>query len=50
MATFQLEPGPVPLHHQVYLDLRASLDARRVAVGRPAAAPSASWRPATAAA
>ncbi|HSS35797.1 MAG TPA: GntR family transcriptional regulator, partial [Patescibacteria group bacterium] len=27
MATFQLDPGPVPLHHQVYLDLRASLDA-----------------------
>jgi GntR family transcriptional regulator len=26
MATFQLDPGPVPLHHQVYLDLRASLD------------------------
>ncbi len=26
MATFQLESGPVPLHHQVYLDLRASLD------------------------
>ena len=27
MATFQLDPGPVTLHHQVYLDLRASLDA-----------------------
>ncbi len=26
MATFHLDPGPVPLHHQVYLDLRASLD------------------------
>lgn len=26
MATFQLDSGPVPLHHQVYLDLRASLD------------------------
>ena len=26
MATFQLDPGPVPLHHQVYLDLRAALD------------------------
>jgi GntR family transcriptional regulator, N-acetylglucosamine utilization regulator len=26
MATFQLQPGPVPLHHQVYLDLRAALD------------------------
>src|SRR5438128_4434405 len=27
MARYQLERGPVPLHHQVYLDLRASLDA-----------------------
>lgn len=27
MVTFQLEPGPVPLHHQVYLDLRSLLDA-----------------------
>ncbi|HLY14535.1 MAG TPA: GntR family transcriptional regulator [Candidatus Limnocylindrales bacterium] len=27
MARFQLEPGPIPLHHQVYLDLRAALDA-----------------------
>jgi GntR family transcriptional regulator, N-acetylglucosamine utilization regulator len=26
MATFQLDAGPVPLHHQVYLDLRTSLD------------------------
>src|SRR6476660_9009674 len=26
MARFVLQPGPVPLHHQVYLDLRASLD------------------------
>jgi GntR family transcriptional regulator len=26
MATFQLQSGPVPLHHQVYLDLRAALD------------------------
>lgn len=26
MPRFQLEPGPVPLHHQVYLDLRAALD------------------------
>jgi GntR family transcriptional regulator len=26
MARFQLERGPVPLHHQVYLDLRAALD------------------------
>jgi len=27
MATFQLASGPVPLHHQVYVDLRSSLDA-----------------------
>ena len=27
MARFQLEPGPVPLHHQVYLDLSAALNA-----------------------
>ena len=27
MARFQLAPGPIPLHHQVYLDLRAALDA-----------------------
>ena len=26
MAHFRLELGPVPLHHQVYLDLRAALD------------------------
>jgi GntR family transcriptional regulator len=26
MTSFQLEPGPVPLHHQVYLDLRRGLD------------------------
>jgi GntR family transcriptional regulator len=26
MARYRLELGPVPLHHQVYLDLRASLD------------------------
>ncbi|HET9614052.1 MAG TPA: GntR family transcriptional regulator [Candidatus Limnocylindrales bacterium] len=32
MARFRLELGPVPLHHQVYLDLRAALDA-------------AEWRP-----
>jgi len=28
MARFRLELGPVPLHHQVYLDLKAALDAR----------------------
>ena len=27
MARFRFELGPVPLHHQVYLDLRAALDA-----------------------
>jgi GntR family transcriptional regulator len=27
MARFQLERGPIPLHHQVYTDLRAALDA-----------------------
>ncbi len=27
MARFRLESGPVPLHYQVYLDLRAALDA-----------------------
>lgn len=28
MARYRLEFGPVPLHHQVYLDLKAALDAR----------------------
>ena len=27
MAQFRLELGPIPLHHQVYLDLRRALDA-----------------------
>ena len=27
MARFRLEPGPIPLHHQVYLDLRSAIDA-----------------------
>lgn len=27
MARYRLEPGPIPLHHQVYLDLSAALDA-----------------------
>jgi GntR family transcriptional regulator len=26
MARFQLEPGPIPLHHQVFRDLTAALD------------------------
>ncbi len=28
MARFRLELGPIPLHHQVYLDLKAALDER----------------------
>src|SRR5262245_43637597 len=27
MARFRLELGPIPLHHQVYLDLKSALDA-----------------------
>jgi GntR family transcriptional regulator len=33
MARYQLQPGPVPLHHQVYLHLRAALDAGEWATG-----------------
>ena len=33
VARYRLEIGPVPLHHQVYLDLRAALDAGEHAVG-----------------
>jgi GntR family transcriptional regulator len=33
MARFRLELGPVPLHHQVYLDLRAALDEGEWTVG-----------------
>src|SRR5262245_43105692 len=33
MARFRLEMGPVPLHHQVYLDLRGALDGGEWAVG-----------------
>ena len=33
MARFRLEVGPVPLHHQVYVDLKASLDSGELAVG-----------------
>jgi GntR family transcriptional regulator len=29
LARFRLELGPIPLHHQVYLDLRGSLDSGR---------------------
>ena len=37
MARFRLELGPVPLHHQVYLDLRRAPRRRRWRAGRPAA-------------
>lgn len=33
MTRFRLEVGPVPLHHQVYVDLKASLDAGELEVG-----------------
>jgi GntR family transcriptional regulator, N-acetylglucosamine utilization regulator len=33
MARFRLELGPVPLHHQVYLDLKAALDEGEWGVG-----------------
>lgn len=33
MARFQLERGPIPLHHQVFRDLRAALDANEWAPG-----------------
>ena len=33
MARLRLELGPIPLHHQVYLDLRRSLDEGRWATG-----------------
>jgi GntR family transcriptional regulator len=33
MARFRLELGPVPLHHQVYLDLKGALDAGEWPVG-----------------
>jgi GntR family transcriptional regulator len=33
MARFRLELGPIPLHHQVYLDLKAALDAREWRAG-----------------
>lgn len=33
MAQFRLEAGPIPLHHQVYDDLRRALDAGDWAVG-----------------
>lgn len=33
MATYRLEPGPVPLHHQVYLHLKSSLDSGEIRTG-----------------
>lgn len=33
MARFRLELGPIPLHHQVYLDLKAALDAHEWKTG-----------------
>jgi GntR family transcriptional regulator len=33
MARFRLLAGPIPLHHQVYLDLRAAIDAGEWSVG-----------------
>lgn len=33
MARYRLELGPVPLHHQVYLDLKAALDAGEWSAG-----------------
>jgi GntR family transcriptional regulator, N-acetylglucosamine utilization regulator len=33
LAPFQLEPGPIPFHHQVYLDLLARIEAGDWAVG-----------------
>jgi hypothetical protein len=49
MARFRLELGPVPLHHQVYLDLKSALDAES-GPSVTASPPSASWQAATAAA
>jgi GntR family transcriptional regulator len=33
VALYRLELGPVPLHHQVYLDLKAALDAGELVAG-----------------
>jgi Transcriptional regulators len=34
LVRYRLELGPVPLHHQVYLDLKAALDAGEWSVGK----------------
>src|SRR5215211_1970565 len=33
VARYRLELGPVPLHHQVYVDLRSALDSGELKVG-----------------
>jgi GntR family transcriptional regulator len=33
MARYQLRTGPIPLHHQVYLDVRAAIEAGEWSVG-----------------
>jgi GntR family transcriptional regulator len=33
MARFHIEPGPIPLHHQIYLDLRSAIDSGEWAAG-----------------
>ena len=35
MARYRLELGPVPLHHQVYLDLKAAIDSGEIQGRRP---------------
>ena len=33
MARYRLEPGPIPLHHQVYLDLRSAIESGEWSAG-----------------
>jgi GntR family transcriptional regulator len=33
MARYRLEPGPIPLHHQVYLDLRSAIESAEWSAG-----------------
>jgi GntR family transcriptional regulator len=33
MARYRLQPGPIPLHHQVYLDLRSAIDSGELSAG-----------------
>ena len=44
---FRLELGPIPLHHQVYLDLKAALDERESPAPATGFPPNATWRSAT---